>query len=405
MMPAEPERQPEVQFRSASNDAPQSTREQPVALFREVRVWGRVRPERDFFNAVSIHVRNYNRRINSIATLKLYDSRNGAVLRESRRSTVEYNDDSWVLFVFDSIRESDGQDFIFSIETDAEDEAIKVCIKTNGEAESRAHCFKSLANMLDPLFARCNLPLPPIPDYLERYLDRHIYQCVNLRRYFFARLVHLADALGRIPEPISAALAVGVGAGYQEAFLAGRFPGLSLLATDLERQIVDFPMRNLRFETMDLLDSPRSDHFDFVFSIECLEHIQDYRTAFRHKAAMVRPGGYLYLSVPFASGEEQNDPDLRRRELEENGHYTPGFTFADLEQLFRENDLEVLNAANMFHLDVMLPLRQIIDGISPSELEFGIEEIARLCLLDLRDGRVESRKQAEGIRFLGRKRK
>jgi SAM-dependent methyltransferase len=369
-----------------------------------VLAWGRVRAERDFFNAVSIHVHIANRSVDSTATLKLYTSDDRVVVRESHRRTLAYDTDSWVLFVFDSICESESREYLFSIETDAEHEAIEVWEASRGQVECRTHYFKSLANLFDPLLARRGQLLPDIPDYLERYLDRHVYQCVNLRRYFFARLLHLADAIGRVDEPITDALAIGVGVGYQEAFLAGRFPYMHVLATDLEKQIVDFPMPNLEFETLDLLDPPGSERFDFVFSIECLEHIEDYETAFRHKSALVRPGGYLYVSVPFASREEQRDQDLRKQVWEQNQHYTPGFSFEDLEQLFAENNLEVLHAANMFHLEVMLPLRHIIDRISSAELEAGVKEIAQLYMLDLKDERVESYRQAEGIRFLGRKR-
>lgn len=379
-------------------------REQPGPLFRGVRAWGRVRADRDFFDGVSIRFRNHNRRIHSTATLRLYESDSDEPLRESRRSTLEYNDDSWELFPFDSIRESEGREYRFSIHTDAEYEAVEVCPTSDKNMEVRAHDFKDLANLLDPLLAQSGVALPEIPAYLERYLDRHVYQCINLRRYFFPRLVHLADAIGRIPEPIASVLAIGVGVGYQEAFLAGRFPNMRVLATDVERQIVDFPMKNLEFETLDLLAAPRADRFDLVFSIECLEHIEDYRTAFRHKAAMVRPGGYLYISVPFANREEQQDEELRRAAWEENEHYTPGFAFEDLEELFEENGIELLDARNMFYQDVMLPLRRIVDAIGSAELESGIEEIAKLYLLDVRDGRATTYKEAEGIRFLGRKR-
>ncbi|MGH9962943.1 MAG: class I SAM-dependent methyltransferase [Pyrinomonadaceae bacterium] len=280
-------------FSRGSLDEPQTMRGQLLQLFQSTPLWGCVLPERDFLNAISLRVRNYMRAFDSTAPLKIYDPADGEVLRESRRSTCQYSDDSWLLFVFDSIRESEGREFLISIETDADHQAIEVCAAANGDVQCRAHCFKALAHLLDPLFSRSGLTLPAIPEYLECYLDRHIYQCVNFRRYFFARLVHLADAVGRIAEPISAALAIGVGVGYQEAFLAGRFPGMNLLATDLEKEIVDFPMPNLRFETLDLLNSPLTDRFDFVFSIECLEHIKDYKTAFANKSAMVRPGGYL----------------------------------------------------------------------------------------------------------------
>ena len=89
---------------------------------------------------------------------------------------------------------------------------------------------------------------------------------------------------------------------------------------------------------------------------------------------------------------------------EENEHYTPGFTFEELEELFAENDLEIIHAANMFHTDIMVPLRSIVDRILPAELEFGIESIVKLNLLDIREERATSCREAEGIRFLGRKR-
>jgi trans-aconitate methyltransferase len=293
------------------------------------------------------------------------------------------------------VRESENRTYRDSIETDAEYEAIEAI-------DARPREFASLARLLDPLLFRSTTP-PPVPDYLERYLDRHVYQCVNLRRYFFPRLAHLADAFGRAGEGLERVLAIGVGTGYQEAFLAGRIPGLDLLATDVERQIVDFPMPNLRFETLDLLAEPGPERYDFVFSIECLEHVEDYRRAFRNHAARVAPGKFLYISVPFASREEQRDEELRRIAWEEFEHYTPGFAFEDLDELFAENGFEVVHASNMFFTDVMLPVRAIVEAIDAGTLEAGAEAIARLELLAVRDRRVESCREAEGIRFLGRK--
>ncbi len=384
---------------------PPAASSNPGPLVRGAGAWGRVRSGRDFMNAVDVRFRNHGRRIESTATLTVHDDRTGLPLRRSKRSTLELNDGGLLTFPFPSIRESSGVEYPISVETDAEDEAVEVAATIDGrplDVEPRE--FATLAHSLDALLSRCGQTLPPIPEYLERYLDRHVYECVNLRRYFFPRLVHLADAVGRIPETPRSVLAIGVGVGYQEAFLAGRFPEMRVLATDVERQIVDFPMPNLTFEHLNLLDPPGDERYDLVFSIECLEHIEDWRTAFRHKAAMVRPGGHLYVSVPFASESEQQDPELRRIAWEENEHYTPGFTFEDLEALFAENDLEVLHAANMFHTEIMVPLRNIVDRILPEELEYGIESIVRLNLLDVREGRAVSCRGAEGVKFLGRKR-
>lgn len=373
----------------------------PGPLFRGAVARGLVRSERDYLCAVSVRFRNHNRRIDTTATLTLLDG--DEVVRTSRRSTLEVDDGAWLRFPFASIAESEGREYRVAVETDAEDEAVEASVGPDGRVECRAHPFPELATMLDPLFARDGRALPPIPEYLRRYLDRHVYACVDQRRYFFARLVHLADAVGRIPEPVSRAIAIGSGAGYQEAFLAGRFPGTDVLATDVERQLLDFPMPNLRFDTLDLLAPPREERFDLVFSIETLEHVPDPRTAFRNKAALVRPGGHLYISVPFASREEQKDERLRRLAWEAAEHYTPGFDYADLEELFAENGLEVVHAANMFHTDLIFPLRELVERLSPAELESGAGEIARLYLRDVRDVRATSIRQAEGIRFLGRK--
>lgn len=384
---------------------PPSESSNPGPLVRGAGAWGRVRGGRDFLNGIGVRLSNHGRRIDSTATLTVHDDRTGLPLRRSKRSTLELNDGEVLVFPFPSIRESDGVEYPISIETDAEDAAVEVAETRDSKSlDLQGYEFARLATILDPLLSQGGQSLPPIPEHLERYLDRHIYECVNLRRYFFPRLVHLADAVGRIPETPRSVLAIGVGVGYQEAFLAGRFPEMNVLATDVERQIVDFPMPNLAFEHLNLLDPPRDDRYDLVFSIECLEHIEDWRTAFRHKAAMVRPGGYLYISVPFASADEQQDAELRRMAWEENEHYTPGFTFEELDGLFAENDIEVIHAANMFHTDVMVPLRNIIDRILPAELEFGIASIVKLNLLDLREGRAQSLRQAEGVRFLGRKR-
>ena len=123
-------------------------REPPGPLFRGIRAWGRGHAERDFLDAISVRVRNHNRRIHSTMTLRLYAMDSDEPLRESERSTLEYNDDSWELFPFDSVRESEGREYRFSLQTDAEYEALEVC-PIEGGVECRAHEFADLANLLD----------------------------------------------------------------------------------------------------------------------------------------------------------------------------------------------------------------------------------------------------------------
>jgi SAM-dependent methyltransferase len=367
---------------------------------------GRLRTERDFFTGLSLALRRPTgaRPADAAVTLRLYEAGRAEPLRESRRALGERGDGGWRIFPFDAIQHSIGREFTYSL--DADDAAAVEAIRdaASGGPACRAHFGAELAHLLDPWLGRSGLELPAVPAHLERFLDRHLLECIRLRRYFFLRLAHLAEALGRIPEPVSDALSVGAGVAFQEAFLAGRFPEMRLVATDLDLSPIEFPMPNLIRERLDILQPPEGRQYDLVFSIECLEHIADYRRAFRHQVAMVRPGKYLYLSVPFASVEEQRDPEMRRVAWEEFGHFTPGFTFTDLEELFAENGLELLHASNMFFLDVVLPVRRIVERLAPAELECAAAEIARLLLFDLKSERVPTSRQAEGIRFLGRKR-
>lgn len=326
-------------------------------------------------------------------TVRLYEDGQEAPLRESTRAS-RPNDDPWRVFSFDPVAAS-------------AEKTYRVCCQSPaGETPIEAKPLHSplLSRLFDPWLSQLGQPLPPVPARLERYLDRHVLECLRMKRHFFLRLAHLADAVGRIPDPLTDVLAIGVGAAYQEAFLAGRFPDLQIEATDIDQPPCEFPMPNLRFSRLDLTAPPRAAQCDLVSSIECLEHIEDPRRAFAHQVAMARPGRYVYVSVPFATRAEQADPDLCRAAWDLCGHYRPGFAFEDLEEMCAENGVDIVHASNMFYVDVIVPARQVLDRMSAGEFECAAEALARMMLLDLRERRATSFREAEGIRVLGRKR-
>jgi hypothetical protein len=57
----------------------------------------------------------------------------------------------------------------------------------------------------------------------------------------------------------------------------------------------------------------------------------------------------------------------------------------------------------MFWCDLVHPLRSLVDGLDAATLESGAGDIARLYLNDVRDARASNSREAEGIRFLGRR--
>lgn len=70
-------------------------------------------------------------------------------------------------------------------------------------------------------------------------------------------------------------------------------------------------------------------------------------------AAKVKPGKSIYISVPFASEEEQQYEALKKHDWEAYQHYLPGFTFRDLDTLLQENGFNVIHSFNMFSCSLL----------------------------------------------------
>ncbi|MGZ5426897.1 MAG: class I SAM-dependent methyltransferase [Thermoanaerobaculia bacterium] len=218
------------------------------------------------------------------------------------------------------------------------------------------------------------------------------------------RWVHLADAVEKAAH-VSTAVSFGSGEGLHEVFLARARPDVSVFGVDLRRsELVDLPP-NARFLSGDLLDAsfratlPKA---DFVYSIECLEHIEDDVTVARAMADCVVPGGHFYVQVPFANRSEQADPVLCENERRCFGHVRPGYDEEGLRALASRLDLDVVFVAGAF----WSPLQPIIWAAAE---KFGSafaprwRAILDLVRLDLRTGLPTNRAEAIAIKMLARK--
>ena len=366
----------------------------------------------DRLSGVSLWAATYHGQIRSTARFALLDEA-GRVLRERSLDTSGFTDNTWQRFSFEPVRESAGRAFFVELETDGEVEAITLWTNAgagepsteNGSPRGDTICHKthyaqSSYALLDPLLGP--YASVEVDGARREALDEILLHCVARKEYFFLRLAHLLDAFGRT-EGVTRALSIGCGTGHHEAFLAARFPHLRVDATDRTLPRTAFDVPNLAFGELDVLAAPEPDAYDLVFSIECLEHIPDYRTAFRNMAAKVRPGGFFYLSVPFATREEQLDEGLIRYAWEAHEHVLPGFDFETLETYFAEERLEVVHASNMFDPRVAHPLNALLQRLDAATIESGLDEVVALFLLDLYDRRVDTHRKSEGVRFLGRK--
>ena len=371
----------------------------------------------DNLAGISVWAATYHGQIASAATLRLLDEGRERVLREVVLDTSAFLDNTWQRFGFDPVPDSRQRPFWFSFETDGAPGAA-ITLWTNAGAAPRALgdgaerddaiCFKShyvpnAADVLDALLADHSPRASELPDAARRRLHEIVRYCVGRKEYFLLRLLHMLDAFGRT-RGVRRVLSVGCGQGLQESFLAHRFPALEVDALDLHAPEERFDAPNLRFVEGDILELPGPGDYDLVVSIETLEHIEAYRAAFANMAAKVAPGGYLYLSVPFASKREQADEMLRALAWDACRHYTPGFDVEELTGLFREGGLEVLHAASMFTTSLAHPLNRLLHQMEASAIDAAIGDVLALFMNDLTRAPVESWMEAEGVRLLGRRR-
>ncbi len=250
-------------------------------------------------------------------------------------------------------------------------------------------------------------PPPPDPEALteltEESLGRLLLRTDGGLGLF--RLAYLLDAVRRGPEPRTI-LSVGSGLGTQEAFLALRYPDAEVVGVDLRNPKFIATLPNLRLIRGDLFNPETRRALpgaDFVYSIECLEHIENDDAVVELMASKLKPGGRLFLLVPFATDADLADRDFCRHELEENEHVRPGYGAGRLRGFAERHGLveEHLAAAYRFPLQPF-----VAAGVSTIPLDFLLprwREILELVETDVRDGVVSSRLEATGIRLLARR--
>lgn len=367
---------------------------------------------------ISVNVATYHKQISSLATFTLLDAE-GKTIRKVEVDTSGFADNAWQRIAFEPVSEARDKSFVFCFETDAETDAITLwtnnrvsegCFEngrpsTLGAICHKTHYVRSSHKLLDTLIHHYVAQCPEPSFAAAEKLHEIIRYCVCRKEYFFLRLVHMLDAFNHTKD-VRRVLSIGCGMGHHEAFLAARFPQLEVHAMDhkLFDHEYDFDLPNLKFLRADIQQAPSENDYDFVFSIETLEHIEDYPGAFRKMAAQTRPGGWFYLSVPFATREEQRDESLKREAWEKHEHYLAGFDFETLDSYFTAAGFEIQLISNMFECQLAHPLNGLLHVMDTPVIEAVLEEIVRLFLLDLKPSWTDTHRRAEGIKVLGRRR-
>ncbi len=248
-----------------------------------------------------------------------------------------------------------------------------------------------------------NLAANPLPDWVEEDLGRRLLGLDGGLGLF--RWIHLLDAFRRSGPP-SSVVSIGSGEGLHEALLARRFPFTQVCGVDLRQPEVELALPNLQYLQGNLLDRqfaatlPPS---DFVCSIECLEHIEDDCSVFAKMVELVRPGGTLYVEVPFASEAECADEEIRRREFEAHEHVRPGYSATRLAELATDHGLLDISIAGAFWFPVQPMVWLAQKHFDSNAVAEHWRTFLAVAEIDLREGLPQSRAEATAIKMLARR--
>jgi len=101
-------------------------------------------------------------------------------------------------------------------------------------------------------------------------------------------------------------LDAGCGFGQYSYFMAKKFPNMKMLAVDVKVDYLDdckyffekCGITNTEFEFADLTKIEFENRFDFVLSVDVMEHIEDDIGVFRRFYRALKPGGRVMINTP-----------------------------------------------------------------------------------------------------------
>lgn len=224
------------------------------------------------------------------------------------------------------------------------------------------------------------------------------------------RLVHLHDAYRKAASRrnVRTVLSVGSGGGLHEAVLARLHPDVLVVGVDLREPYANVELPNLRFLQGDVTDPAFAKSLspaDFIFSIECLEHISDDGSVVRAMSGLLNPGGALYVEVPFASESDLADENLIREQLELHEHVRPGYSANGLTRLAQEAGLTVEEVAGAFWFPMQPMVWFALEKFGEDAVLDFWPEFVTLAEGDVRTNIPTFRSQATAIKVFGSKRR
>lgn len=195
----------------------------------------------------------------------------------------------------------------------------------------------------------------PIKDRLGRFFSRRpllqklFYGLLNmffLRAWYVHREIRNLFAVKPKGHPVRV-LDAGTGFGQYAYFIAKAFPQTQVQAVDIKQDYLD-NLRHFLNQTPqaaqvqtdyeDLTQLKAEGPFDFILSVDVMEHIEDDRAVFRNFARVLQRGGHVLINTPSDLGGSDVQEDGDTSFIEE--HVRDGYNKEDLEGKLKDAGLE-----------------------------------------------------------------
>jgi 2-polyprenyl-3-methyl-5-hydroxy-6-metoxy-1,4-benzoquinol methylase len=175
---------------------------------------------------------------------------------------------------------------------------------------------------------------------------RHIGNYI--RELWFFRIIQSLPL-----ETFTSVLDAGCGGAQYSLKMAILHPHIDVTAIDIETPgLTSGIPPNFCFRRRDILDLDESTVFDFIYSLDVLEHIPHNETAIEKLVASLKPGGYLYVHMPGKDSSSrfifptQWFTDFQSWAKKE--HIGETYSLSEIVALLTRRDLSIVQATHTF---------------------------------------------------------
>lgn len=240
-----------------------------------------------------------------------------------------------------------------------------------------------------------------------KYLNKVKIQLLNRKKWGYLRYLHLKEGLKvalKNDVNISSFLSVGCGTGLAEVAIALEFPEIQFTITDVGRinslekrlgirMIKEWSISNIKYGIYDVL-TPSRDCYDFVASVEVLEHIKNDVLA--SQIMCQTASKYVFALIPFATEKQNLDPSLKNIVWRDHEHYRVGYNYNSLLNLFPGTII----VRGCYWENFGVKFREKLDNLSNEEIKFSALELMEIAEHDLLDSIPNNYNKCRGIWML-----